>query len=50
MEFSKFSNALNAPSNDEDIEEDIDCKFEDNQDVEENNEVFAQSISNYNKI
>ena len=47
---SKFSNALNAPGNNEDIEEDIkyDEKFESGDIKEENeNEDFVESISNF---
>lgn len=47
---SKFSNALNAPGNNEDIEEDIkyDEKFESGDIKEENeNEDFVESISKY---
>lgn len=49
MEFSKFSNALNSQTNEDDIEEDINYK-EDNQNDDEKNDVFAESISIYNNI
>ncbi|MCQ2820216.1 MAG: hypothetical protein MJ252_23370 [archaeon] len=45
MEYSKFSNALNAPGNDLDIEEDIVEGIEENPDADENNGVLVESIS-----
>lgn len=50
---SKFSNALNAPGNNDDIEEDIkyEEKFESNDIKDENdNEDFVESISKYSII